>query len=216
MNSDRMLLTVAPLLAPLSRRARAGRRAQLEGLPPAPPGSLVLLGDSITHLGIWDEWLPEYRTLNRGVGWDTVGDVFARLDKALPDPRAVSLLIGTNDLSGLGRSRDVDDIAEQTRDLVQRIRQRAPEAVLLVNSVMPRSAWFAPRIQRLNEHYRTIAADAGATYVDLWPALADPDDQLRKELTTDGLHLTASGYRAWVDVLRPQLALHVPPPTPAR
>jgi lysophospholipase L1-like esterase len=209
MNTDRVLTTVAPLLGRIAQRAREARRAQLEGLPAAPPGSVVLLGDSITEAGIWNEWFPEHRTLNRGIGWDTVGGVIARLDGALPDPRAVSLLIGTNDLTGLGRSRDVEDIAEQMQDLVRRIRERAPGAALLVNSVMPRSAWFAPRIRRLNEHYRTIAADAGATYVDLWPALADGDGQLRKELTTDGLHLTSAGYRAWVDVLRPQLAAHV-------
>ncbi len=119
----------------------------------------------------------------------------------------MSLLVGTNDLSGLGETRDVDAIAEQFRDLIAAIRASAPDALLLVNSVMPRRRAWAETIQALNRQYLGIAADAGATYVDLWPALADTDGALRQEFTRrDHLHLNVPGYRAWVDVLRPHLA----------
>jgi lysophospholipase L1-like esterase len=47
-------------------------------------------------------------------------------------------------------------------------------------------------------------------YVDLWAALAK-DQALHKEFTRDNLHLTAEGYRAWSDVLRPHLAAYSSP-----
>ena len=65
---------------------------------------------------------------------------------------------------------------------------------------------MADRVGTLNREYEAIARDSGATYVDLWPALASPDGALRTELSRDSLHLNGPGYDAWVAVLRPHLA----------
>ena len=57
-------------------------------------------------------------------------------------------------------------------------------------------------IRALNDMIRTIAADYGDIYVDLWPALADAEGNLKKEITNDGLHLNGRGYRLWTDAIR--------------
>jgi lysophospholipase L1-like esterase len=57
----------------------------------------------------------------------------------------------------------------------------------------------------LNDRYRNIATETGTTYVDLSGVLSAADGSLRSELTFDGLHLNGSGYRAWVELLRPHL-----------
>lgn len=196
---------VAPLVRPVIRRGITMRVSQLDRLPPL-PGRVVFLGDSITDHGAWAEWFPEHMTLQRGISGDTVSGVRGRLGTALHDPSAISLLIGTNDLGGMGPTRDVDEIGAQAEDLVRAIRTAAPDAALLVNSVMPRTKRMAPTIQGLNEHYARIAGNAGATYVDLWPELAAPDGSLRDEFTLDHVHLNGAGYDAWVRVLRPLLA----------
>lgn len=125
---------------------------------------------------------------------------------AIVEPRCISLLIGTNDLHRLGKSPEVRYIADQMDTLVRDIRTIAPAARLLINSAFPRSDHFRDRILSLNQQYRRIAADAGATYVDVWPALAGPNGEIRAEFTADGLHLSIAGYKAWTDVLRPHLA----------
>ncbi len=204
-NTDRIALAIAPLFRNVTAKVVQRRRSQFEALQ-VPPGRVLFLGDSITQEGAWDELFPELATLNRGISGDTVTGVLRRLDQAVNTPSAISLLIGTNDLTGNGQSRKVDDIAPQFRELVENIVRQAPGATLLVNSVMPRTAWLAPRIKALNAHYRSIAADAGATFIDLWPALAGSGDELRTQFTQDNIHLNGAGYRAWVDVLRPQLA----------
>jgi lysophospholipase L1-like esterase len=172
---------------------------------PRSPGRIVFLGDSITEFTQWEDWFPQLRTSNRGVGGQAIRDVMARLETAIVDPKAVSLLIGTNDLHGLGASRELGEIAAQMRALVTRIRELAPSACLLVNGVMPRSVVFRDRIIELNHAYQTIANDSGSTFIDTWAALAAPDGAIRGELSSDGLHLSIAGYRVWVDVLRPHL-----------
>ncbi len=204
-NLDRLLPIIVPILRPMLGSTQRGRRSQFEALPPV-ADSVVFLGDSITEQGIWAEWFPELQTLNRGVGGDPIGGVLTRLDSAIHEPRAISLLIGTNDLHGAGKSTAIADIAAQMRELVDEIRRRAPSAPLFINSVLPRSTLFRDRLRSLNEDYQRIAADAASTYIDVWPALAGPDGAIRPEFTTDGLHLRGAGYRAWTDILRPHLA----------
>ena len=190
---------------------KAMRRSQLELLP-TKPGSVLFLGDSITEQGMWNEWFPELPTLNRGVGGDTVSGLHARLDRAVDQPALISLLIGTNDLSGLGPSAEVPDIGRQLDGLVSAVRKAAPDAPLLLNSVMPRKRSFAGRIKELNRHARHIAERSGAEYLDLWPTLANDRGELRAEFTSDNLHLSGEGYKAWVDVLGPAIARHLPVP----
>lgn len=197
------------LMAPfrhLINSQKEARRSQFELLAPA-PGGVLFLGDSITEQGNWNEWFPGRKTLNRGIGGDTVGGIVDRLESAINDPDLISLLIGTNDLGGGGR---VQDIAGQMERLVAQVTALAPRTLLLINSVMPRKPNFADRVLALNEHYRRIALSAGAEYVDLWPVLADHQGGLRTECTNDGLHLRGLGYRAWVDTLGPYLASDTP------
>jgi lysophospholipase L1-like esterase len=173
---------------------------------PRAHGRVTFLCDSITEWAAWEDWFPELRTTNRGIAGQAICDVQARLDSAIVEPKAVSLLIGTNDLHGLGKSTSVGQIAEQMQTLVHHIRVMAPSASLLINSILPRSAHFRDRIIGLNTHFQQIADKNGATYVDVWPALADAKGAIRPEMTVDGLHLSIAGYRAWTDVLRPNLA----------
>jgi lysophospholipase L1-like esterase len=180
------------------------KRAQLfEALPPA-SGRIVLYGDSITEGGSWDGWLPGLPIANRGIGGDTVAQLTERIDTAIDSPLAVSLLAGTNDLQR-GEPADPASIAHRFRDLVAQIRAREPHVPILVNSVMPRAVKFADDIELINARYREIAVEFDAQYLDLWPVLAAPDRSLRRELTPDGLHLNAAGYREWVELLRPTL-----------
>lgn len=195
---------LAPLLGRVVGRGIAMRRSQFDALPKVADRA-VFLGDSITEFGQWDEWFPDLPTLNRGIGGDTVDGVLQRLNVAVFQPRVVSLLIGTNDLSGLGRSHKVADIAAQLDTLLAKIRELAPDTLLLVNSVMPRAKSLADDVQLLNERFQQLATKYGATWVDVWSALAGPDQTMRKDCSGDGIHLNGAGYQIWTDVLRPHL-----------
>ncbi len=57
-----------------------------------------------------------------------------------------------------------------------------------------------------NEFFPELRTRTAASAETRWPALADGEGALRKELTRDHLHLTEPGYLAWVEVLAPHLA----------
>jgi lysophospholipase L1-like esterase len=168
------------------------------------PGHVVLLGDSSTEFGLWQEWFSGQPVLNRGIGGETSADLLRRLDSAVHQPAGVFLLIGTNDLTA---GVPLQDITGNVRTLLDEIERRAPGTPVVVQSVMPRTARFRDDIRLLNEAYRGLvdSATAEVQYLDLWPALADEQGLLRSEFTGDGLHLTGAGYAAWVDVLRPHV-----------
>ncbi|MFB7893632.1 GDSL-type esterase/lipase family protein [Microbacterium sp. NPDC056044] len=165
----------------------------------------MFLGDSITEQGLWDEWFPDLSVLNRGVGGETVAEVTARVPIALSGASAVSLLVGTNDLTGFGRSRKVTDIAEQYQELLVAIRRVVPVAPVVVTGVLPRDRFFAGRVQTLNEHIDEMVTAAGMQYVDAWSRMCGARGELRPELTRDRIHLTGAGYSEWLTVLRPAL-----------
>jgi lysophospholipase L1-like esterase len=176
------------------------RRTQFASLAPA-RGRIVMLGDSITEFGMWSEWFPEAPMANRGIGGERSGDVLARLHTAIDHPRAVFLLVGTNDLAAAIPEQET---AANVAAIVSTISRVSPGTPVYVQSVMPRGLIFRDEVHSLNERYREIAEAADtARYVDLWPALATPEGALNPELTNDSLHLNGAGYRAWVDVLRP-------------
>jgi lysophospholipase L1-like esterase len=79
----------------------------------------------------------------------------------------------------------------------------APGVSARKSSVMPRGKKYIDTILSINNHYRDIAAEFNAQYLDLWPALATPENTLRKDLTPDGLNMNGSGYREWMRILQP-------------
>lgn len=184
--------------------AQKMRRSRFEVSAPA-PGRVIFFGDSITEQGLWEEWFPGLPLLNRGVGGETVAEVSARVEDTLPGAKAVSVLVGTNDLTGFGRSRKVPDIVDQYRELVHRIRQTLPHAPVLLNSVLPRDRFTAGRVRELNAAIEALAAQQTMNYVDAWSNMRGPHDELRPELTRDRIHLNGAGYREWLRALRPAL-----------
>lgn len=176
------------------------RRVSLfDVLPPVTPGDVVLLGDSITEGGWWQDWFPGLPIRNRGISGDTTAGVLRRLQQVLHEPAQLFLLIGTNDITfGVAD----EDVVGNLSQIVGRLRLECPDTEVVVQSLLPRTPEMAPRLRGLNEGYARIAAEHGATWLDLWPAFAGAQDELRAELTNDDLHLVGAGYAVWVEALR--------------
>lgn len=204
LNPDRILPVIAPFMKRAFSSKKLLRLRQFEALPAA-PGRVLFLGDSITERGMWEGWFPYLATTNRGIDGDTVEDLMARLDSAVCSPVAISLMVGTNDLSGQGGSRQPADIARQIGELLDRLKAMAPQAHIVLNSVLPRSTLFAEQIRDLRDRCSEVAQQRGVGFLDLVEIMATNDGAMRDELTADGIHLTAQGYQLWVDALRPHL-----------
>jgi N-acetylglucosamine-6-sulfatase len=166
--------------------------------------SIAFVGDSITNHGDWGAWFPDRETHNLGVSGNTTDELIERIDEVVQlHPDAVALLIGTNDL---GQRKSVEHLVRNIEYLLVTLRRGLPGTRMLVQSIMPRGAEFAERVQDANRHLRQFAPSVNAQYLDLWPALAGPSgDEIAPEFSDDKLHLSPAGYEAWLSELRPAL-----------
>ena len=165
--------------------------------------TLVFLGDSLTGGGSWQEWFGDYEVHNLGVGGDTTDDLKARLsDVVALNPGTVVLLIGTNDLS---KGRSVEHVVQNIETILVTLRNELPDAEILLQSVLPRSAEYADEIRDINRHIWQFASSVRTHYLDLWPALSVADGSLNAEYSADQLHVNALGYEAWLSELEPAL-----------
>jgi lysophospholipase L1-like esterase len=157
----------------------------------------VVVGDS---LALWlplDELPPSQLWLNQSISGETTAQMLQRLHYfAATRPRAIHIMAGINDLKNGATEADVVDNFYQ---IITRLKQQHPQARLVVYSILPTRLRELPsdRIQSVNRQLATLAEGQGATFVDLHPSFSDGQGQLRPELTTDGLHLSAQGYALW-------------------
>lgn len=121
----------------------------------------------------------------------------------------IFLLIGTNDI-GMGYS--VQETAAAIESILNELRAYSIASQLYLVSVLPvnESADYQARvkvrrnslIQALNEK---LAQFPAVTYINAYSALVNQEGQLDPALTTDGLHLSQSGYDLLASVLKDYL-----------
>ena len=169
----------------------------------APRGSLLFLGDSLTAAGDWAAWFPEHDVINHGSAGDTTDMIVARLGSVVEArPDAIAFMAGTNDLAV---RKSVEHLVRNIEYSLVAIRRDLPGVRMLLQSILPRGREFASLIQDANRHLRQFAPNVRAQYLDLWPAFAQEDGEIRPEFSDDRLHLTEQGYEAWLSELRPAI-----------
>jgi lysophospholipase L1-like esterase len=157
----------------------------------------IILGDS---LALWlpSEYLPRHQFwLNQSISGETTGHMLQRLHYfADTRPDTIHLMAGINDLRN-GASDG--DVVHNINQMLLQLRQQHPQARVVVHSILPTRLANLPRdrIAQLNQYLAYVANQRGAEFIDLQSTFADHQGQLRRELTTDGLHLSPSGYEVW-------------------
>jgi lysophospholipase L1-like esterase len=170
---------------------------------------IVFVGDSITEG--WDTLQRDFaglplKVVNRGIGGDTTPNLLYRLQADVLDlhPRALVVLIGTNDL---GEHTSPADIADNLRQFHDQVRAAFPTIPIAWCLVMPRKGdgAYPERIHELNGLLTRLAAsDPRVTVCDTFTPLALPDGTSKSEdFNADHLHLNPAGYAVWRQTLYP-------------
>ncbi|MBD2415524.1 G-D-S-L family lipolytic protein [Nostoc calcicola FACHB-389] len=173
----------------------------------------ILAGDS---LSLWfpTELLPEGKNwLNQGISGETSKGLLKRLnifDRTQPE--VIFVMIGINDLI---RGTNDKVILDNHQQIMTYLRRVHPTAQIVVQSILPHSGEEATwkgrdkllaiansRIRRLNEQLQSISAKKGVKFLDLYPLFTNTQGNLRREFTTDGLHLNREGYIVWRSALQ--------------
>ena len=182
------------------------RVVEIEALGPQ-PGGVLLVGDSITEGWMWQKFPYDGPIANHGVGWDVTEGVLARSPQILrEDPKAIFVMIGTNDLS---YDRTPDQIIPPLKSALINYIEQWPDAKIYLQSVLPRNGQWDKSVVALNAALPDLAEDKAmrgrVTYIDLTPIMGEGPDAIRAEFTNDGVHLTDAGYAAWGEALKPYL-----------
>ena len=200
-----LFLTLTRLAVERIERAHHGQRTDFFKHYPVNAGDIVFVGDSITDGGCWDEMFPGVPLKNRGINADTTIGVLNRIDGIVrARPKAIFLLIGTNDLNSYTHRSNNEILATYT-SILERCAALSPETRVFVQSILPRRKNFTRRIQALNERLEALSSRFGYAFINLYPSFVNEEGGLRAEFTNDNLHLMAAGYLRWTELLQPYI-----------
>ena len=183
------------------------READAELGAPAPNEKrVVFFGDSITDLWKLADYFPGKPYVNRGIGGQTTPQMLARFreDVIDLDPKVVVILAGTNDIAGNTGPMRNEEIEANLASMAELARVHSLRFVLAsilpVHNYTDRAKDFfeqrpMARIRQLNEWLRDYSEKNGIVYLDYFSALVDDKGMLKRELSDDGLHPNAAGYK---------------------
>ena len=190
------------------------RFLEFEDEPAISPKDIVMLGNSLTEGGKdWGVRLKKKHVRNRGIIGDEAMGVYDRLHQILPGhPAKLFLLIGINDVS---HDLTADSVVTLITLLIDRIQRESPDTKLYLQSLLPINESVCKYktmigktdiVPEINRKLETLAASRKIPFINLFPLFAEKGTNiLRKELTTDGLHLTEEGYQIWSRKLKKYL-----------
>lgn len=174
----------------------------------------VFIGDSIT-----EGWLsadPEFFAqgiVDRGISGQTSPQLLVRFwqDVVALRPKAVHIMVGTNDIAGNTGPTSPEAYRNAIRAMVS--LAKANHIVVILGSIPPadRFSWApqhkpAPTIVSLNAWLKDYAAAEGLVYADYHGTLAGPNGEFLAALAPDGVHPSAAGYAVMRKVAQQALA----------
>ncbi len=183
---------------------------------------LIFLGDSITQgwegdgKSVWEARYGSRHAINLGIGGDRTQHVLWRLQnghlaalkaRAGPAPKAVVVMIGTNNSNG--NDHTAEQIAAGVEAIVKLLRAELPQTRVLLLGIFPRGE--KPNEQRdknaeANRIAARLADGDGVRYLDIGDRFLAEDGLLPREIMPDALHLSARGYEIWADAIEPAVA----------
>lgn len=165
---------------------------------------IIILGNSLSDNGRWNEAFDDPNIKNRGIISDVVQGVSDRIELVTKGkPKKIFLLIGVNDVS---HHLTPDSITTAVENLIVKIKKQSPNTEIYLQSWLPINNDFKRYKNMIgkesvllygNVMLEQVARRQGVTWINLFPAFADKEMKLPKAYTNDGIHLNEAGYHIW-------------------
>ncbi len=176
------------------------KKSQFEILALNEKYKTIMLGDSITDEGQWDELLNSDTIQNRGISGDTTDGVIQRLNPISKNIEKVFIMIGVNDIM---RGKKADEVYLNYLKIIQFFKEK--NIKIYIQSTLyigeSRKSDFNPKIEELNAKLEKYASENQITFINLNPIFA-PNKILKKEFTFDDLHLNGKAYSLWATEIK--------------
>jgi N-acetylglucosamine-6-sulfatase len=180
---------------------------------------LLFIGDSITDFwraenasrggrAVWDQTFAPLKAANFGINADRIQNVLWRVQNGELDgikPKVIVMMIGTNNLAPDSSRNTPEQTIQGYKLLVNEIRQRQPDARLLLLGIFPRGEApdnpYRPLIKQVNAEIEKFADNQHIYFMDISKAFLQPDGSLPREIFPDQLHPSEKGYHIWADAI---------------
>ena len=174
---------------------------------------IIFIGDSIIEYYPLQELFGTSKNIvNRGIRGYQIGLLRENLDVHLYGDSVdqIVLLIGTNDI---GKDVPMNEALNNLESVIQTISRDYPLSQIKLVSILPvhqgeeykQTVYIRTneKIKGWNQAYQELAsAYMQVEYVSVFEELLDQEGQLKSDYTTDGLHLSVSGYQVLSSSLR--------------
>ena len=178
---------------------------------------IIFIGDSIVEYYPLQELLGTAKTIvNRGIRGYQTGLLLENLDAHLYGDAVdqIVLLIGTNDI---GKDIPMNEALDNLERVIQSIAREYPLSQIKLLSILPvnegeeykQTVYIRTneKIKEWNQAYEALAsAYMQVDFLPIYDSLTDSEGQLKADYTTDGLHLSVSGYQALTEALKTSLS----------
>ena len=177
---------------------------------------IIFIGDSIVEYYPLQELFGTEKTIvNRGIrGYQTrllLENLDAHLYCGAVDQ--IVLLIGTNDI---GKDVPMNEALDNLERVIQSIARDYPLTEIKLLSILPvnegekykQTVYIRTneKIREWNQAYEALtSAYMQVDFVPIYDSLTDSEGQLQSVYTTDGLHLSVTGYQSLSDALKTYL-----------
>lgn len=173
----------------------------------------ILFGNSITEN--FKQYLPESDSLlNMGISGDFTEGLLRRLANVTDlKPEKLFIKIGINDIV---ERVPLQEIESNYKEILGRITKESPATIIYIQSTLPTrdlksifrdSKDINKIVMELNVFLKEQAKERNLTFIDMYPDFADANNELRKEFTYDGVHLTEQGYIVWKKYLSKYISI---------
>ena len=173
---------------------------------------VIFMGDSITEE--WGRLKPEFFQspifINRGIGGQTTPQMLLRFKQDVINlkPYAVFILAGTNDIAGNTGPSNIDMIINNIFSMAELSMSYNIKTVL--SSILPVDKYpWADHIKNvpetiltINQELKSFSGKNDITYIDYHSLMVSKNLGLKKEYTTDGVHLNKMGYEVMCHLVR--------------
>lgn len=160
---------------------------------------IVMFGDSHTYGINWGEALGRTNIANRGIRGDILEGFIKRIDQVYAlQPRICFVMGGINDFYAYV---SVDKVVTQYCQLIEMLRSHnitvIIQATIYVGASLEDAIERNAQVTELNNKLRAYATANSLRFIDINP-LISTHSALKPELTIEGLHLNANGYKLWL------------------
>lgn len=165
---------------------------------------IVLIGDSLTEWGDWDDLLKGCRVLNFGISGETTRGLYSRaslIKSALCSGDLVFVMSGINDIL-----MDEEDVLPYLESFVKSLFDTELKLNITLQSLLPVSGDFPQYLDIIrdnNERIYRVAMDLKVDFFDLYSSFVDKAGRpIESYFMDDGVHLSNRGYSVWAKELQ--------------